>query len=247
MEAKDALVIEILARVSKGEGYQRLAASASLVEDVRRRYTEAEQTLQETVSIGCMVNDSENYGNWQLIYHNNELFLNPFGAVGFTHWDRIPPAVLLEALPLVSRLVSLAQETQNAHQSTLLQTSARFNSQDPGDELPTLKGTELPPPEPEPDVPGVSDPNAGFEGPETEAEDIMAALSAPDEEAATPESVLADEILAGIDTKVLAYEAPLPELKNVPSLPKAPKKTDSLPDVPAVKVAAAKKSSRSKR
>lgn len=254
MEAKDALVLEILARVSKGEGYQRLAASDTLVADVLDRYRTAEQTLQDAVTVECAVNDDENRGNWQLIYHAGAILLNHSGAVGFKPWTQVPPAVLLEALPLVSRLVSATKDAQNALQSTLLQGSARYNAQDPDKELPTLKGQELPAPEPEPAEPGIADPNEGFEGSKPEAEDIMAALVEPEEEPATPESVLADEILAGIEKKALDFEAPLPELKPAPSLPKAPKKGDSLPDTPAIKTmlknatrTAAKKAAKKKR
>lgn len=222
MEAKDALVLEILARVSKGEGYQRLAASDSLIGEVEARFREAEETLRREVRVGCAVNDDENRGNWQLVYHGGTIHINHSGAVGFTAWERVPKPILVEALPLVSRLVSEAKNVQNSVQSSLLQASAAFNATEPEAELPTLRGTELPETEPEPSEPEIADPNADFKGPNEDADDIIAALSDAEEDEPSPESVLADEILAGIHTKTLDFEAPLPELKPAPVLPKTP-------------------------
>lgn len=221
MEAKDALVLEILARVSKGEGYQKLAASETLIQEVEARFRDAETTLRNTVQVSCAVNDDDNRGNWQLIYHGGAIHVNHSGAVGFTAWERVPKPILLEALPLVARLVSETKNVQNSTQSAILQTSAAFNATKPDVELPTLRGTELPSAEEEPAEPAIADTNPDFSDPKETSEDIIAALSAEDEPGVTPESVLADEILAGIDTKTLDFDAPLPALKPVPVLPKA--------------------------
>lgn len=223
MEAKDALVLEILARVSKGEGYQRLAASETLIGEVEARFRDAEDTLRSSVRISCAVNDDEHRGNWQLIYHDGTIHINHSGAVGFTNWERVPKPILVEALPLVSRLVSEAKNVQNATQSSLLQASAAFNAAKPEEELPTLRGTELPAPEEEPEEPEIADNNPDFVEPKAATDEILAALSEDSEPEASPESVLADEILAGIDAKTLDFNAPLPELKPTPVLPKASK------------------------
>lgn len=227
MDTKDSLVVEILARLSKNADYKKLAPSDDLLVEVSRCYQEAEETLREKSSVDCVLQDPDNKNPWGLVYYGESLYVIPRGGSPLRHWTGVPQSILVEALTLVPKLLLSATKHSTAMQADILQNSAAFNGANKEEALPLLKGQQIAPPEPVEEEAPVLDPNEGFEdkADNSDTEEVLETLLAADEidTQPSPESVLADEILAGLEVKALDFEAPLPELTKAPKLPKSRK------------------------
>lgn len=124
METHDAVMLEVLARSSQGEGFLKMAATPELTQSVRTRFQEAEKEL-DGCAVGGSYSDFDNRYPWQILYFPGKgIGVAQVGGGSFEHWSTKPDAILLEAFQLLPRFSLAMDRHRRASSSALLQAGA---------------------------------------------------------------------------------------------------------------------------